>query len=195
MLPPTPWWPPWWTGQPERGPERLSSVVAVVAVGVSGWDEVEGLYRAQREDLVRLAGLLLDEPGACEEVVQDAFVALHLHRGTVDPDRVPAYVRSAVLNAARSRLRRRRVAERLGRIRPAAPPSPEDEALRGDRQAAVLAAVRRLPRRQQEVVVLRYWLDLSEADIAATLQISAGSVKTHASRALGSVARMLGDDR
>jgi RNA polymerase sigma-70 factor (sigma-E family) len=164
-------------------------------VGVSGWDEVEGLYRAQREDLVRLAGLLLDEPGACEEVVQDAFVALHLHRGTVDPDRVPAYVRSAVLNAARSRLRRRRVAERLGRIRPAAPPSPEDEALRGDRQAAVLAAVRRLPRRQQEVVVLRYWLDLSEADIAATLQISAGSVKTHASRALGSVARMLGDDR
>ena len=174
---------------------RLWSVVAVVAAGVTGWEEVEGMYRAQRSDLVRLAGLLLDDPGACEEVVQDAFVALHLHHGTVDPDRLPAYLRSAVLNAARSRLRRRRVADRLGRIRPGSPATPEDEAILGDRRAAVLAAVRRLPRRQQEVVVLRYWLDLSEADIAATLQISPGSVKTHASRALATVARTLGEDR
>lgn len=168
-------------------------MVAIVAVGLTGWEEVEGLYRTLREDLVRLAGLLLDEPGACEEVVQDAFVALHLH--SVDPDRVPAYLRSAVLNGARSRLRRRRVADRLGRIRPGSPPTPEDESILGDRRAAVLAAVRRLPRRQQEVVVLRYWLELSEAEIAATLHISAGSVKTHASRALAAVARTLGDDR
>lgn len=171
------------------------SVVAVVAGEVSGWGEVELLYRACRDDLVRLAGLLLDEPGACEEVVQDAFVALHLHRGTVPSEKVPAYLRSVVLNAARSRLRRRRVAERLGRIMPSAPASPEDEAVIGDRRAAVLTAVRRLPRRQQEVVLLRYWLDLSEADIAATLGISAGSVKVHASRALGAVARTLGEDR
>jgi RNA polymerase sigma-70 factor (sigma-E family) len=170
-------------------------VVATVALRVSGWQEVEGLYRTHRGDLVRLAGLLLDEPGACEEVVQDAFIALHLHRGSVAPDKVPAYLRSAVLNAARSRLRRRRVADRLGRIRPGAPPTPEDETILDDRRAAVLAAVRLLPRRQQEVVVLRYWLDLSEADIAATLGISAGSVKTHASRGLASVARTLGDDR
>ena len=170
-------------------------MVAVVAAGVTGWEEVEAMYRAQRADLVRLAGLLLDEPGACEEVVQDAFVALHLHRAGVDPDRAPAYLRSAVLNAARSRLRRRRVAERLGRIVPGLPATPEDEAILGDRRATVLAAVRRLPRRQQEVVLLRYWLDLSEAEIAATLHISAGSVKTHASRALTSVAATLGEDR
>ena len=170
-------------------------MVATVAVGVTGWEEVEALYRSQRADLVRLAGLLLDEPGACEEVVQDAFVALHLHRGAVATDRVPAYLRSAVLNAARSRLRRRRVADRLGRIRPGSPPTPEDQAVLGDRRAAVLAAVRKLPRRQQEVVVLRYWLDLSEAEIATTLRISAGSVKTHASRALAAVARALGEDR
>jgi len=174
---------------------RLWGVVAVVAMRVSGWDDVEALYRVERDDLVRLAGLLLDDPGACEEVVQDAFVSLHLRRGAVDPERVPAYLRSAVLNAARSRLRRRRVAERLGRLRPGAPATPEDEAVLGDRRAAVLAAVRRLPRRQQEVVVLRYWLDLSEAEIATTLGISAGSVKTHASRALAAVGNMLGDDR
>jgi RNA polymerase sigma-70 factor (sigma-E family) len=170
-------------------------VVATVAVLVTGWEEVEGLYRTERDSLVRLAGLLLDEPGACEEVVQDAFIALHLHRGSVAADRVPAYLRSAVLNAARSRLRRRRVADRLGRIRPGSPLTPEDETVLGERRAAVLAAVRHLPRRQQEVVVLRYWLDLSEAEIAATLGISAGSVKTHASRGLAAVARRLGEDR
>ena len=166
-----------------------------MAPGLTAWDDVEVLYRAQRDDLVRLAGLLLDEPGACEEVVQDAFIALHLHRGNVHPDKVPAYLRSAVLNGARSRLRRRRVAERLGRIMPGAAPSPEDEAVVGERRAAVLAAVRRLPRRQMEVVVLRYWLDLTEADIAATLGISAGSVKVHASRALAAVSRTLGEDQ
>jgi len=166
-----------------------------VASVVSPWDDVEALYRTQRDDLVRLAGLLLDEPGACEEVVQDAFIALHLHRGTVATDKVPAYLRSAVLNAARSRLRRRRVAERFGRILPGSAPGPEDEAILGDRRAAVLAAVRRLPRRQMEVVVLRYWLDLTEADIAASLGISAGSVKVHASRALAAVTRSLGEDQ
>ena len=163
--------------------------------GVTGWEDVEQLYRAQRDDLVRLAGLLLDDPGACEEVVQAAFVALHLHRGAVAPERVEAYLRSTVLNAARSRLRRRRVADRLGRLRPGSPATPEDEAVIGDRRAAVLAAVRLLPRRQQEVVVLRYWLDLSEAEIASTLGISTGSVKTHASRALAAVARSLGEER
>lgn len=164
-----------------------------MAAGVSAWDDVEVLYRDHRGELVRLAGLLLDEPGACEEVVQDAFIALHLHRGAVAPEKVPAYLRSAVLNAARSRLRRRRVAERLGRILPGATSDPEDEAVLGERRAAVLAAVRRLPRRQMEVVVLRYWLDLSEADIAATLGISTGSVKVHASRALAAVSRSLGE--
>lgn len=166
-----------------------------MALGVTGWEDVEVMYRAKRAELVRLAGLLLDEPGACEEVVQDAFVALHLHRGTVAPEKVPAYLRSAVLNAARSRLRRRRVAERLGRVLPSTSPSPEEEAVLGDRRATILAAVRRLPRRQQQVVVLRYWLDLPEADIAATLGISAGSVKVHASRALTAVTRTLGEDR
>ena len=164
-----------------------------MAAGVSAWDDVEILYRDHRAELVRLAGLLLDEPGACEEVVQDAFIALHLHRGAVASEKVPAYLRSAVLNGARSRLRRRRVADRLGRILPGVTASPEDEAVLGERRAAVLAAVRRLPRRQMEVVVLRYWLDLSEAQIAATLGISAGSVKVHASRALAAVSRSLGE--
>lgn len=170
-------------------------MVATVAAPVTGWEDVERLYRCEREGLVRLAGLLLDEPGDCEEVVQDAFVAFHLRRGSVAPDRVPAYLRSTVLNGARSRLRRRRVADRLGLSRPGPVATPEDETILSASRAPVLEAVRRLPRRQQEVVVLRYWLDLSEADIAATLGISAGSVKTHASRALATVGRTLGVDR
>ncbi len=165
-----------------------------MAVGMRGWEEIELSYRAHRGDLVRLAGLLLDEPGAREEVVQDAFVALHLRRGTVAPEKVPAYLRSSVLNAARSRLRHRRVVDRLGWILPTTPPTPEDEAISGDRRAGVLTAVRRLSRRQQEVVVLRYWMDLSEADIAATLGISPGSVKVHASRALAAIARSVGEE-
>jgi RNA polymerase sigma-70 factor (sigma-E family) len=155
-------------------------------------------YRTHYRSLVKLAGLLLDDRGACEEVVQDAFVSVFgKGRSLREPDRLPAYLRSAVLNGARSRLRKRDVRRRLAVVRDdaGAAAQPEAGALRADDRRVVLEAMRRLPERQREVLVLRYWLDLSEADIAETLGISAGTVKTHASRGMDALARLLEDYR
>lgn len=153
-------------------------------------------YREHYRSLVRLASLLLDDVGACEEVVQDAFVRVW-QRGPAlrTPDRLPSYLRSAVLNGARSRLRHRLVRRRhlSAVLEPA--PAAETAALAGDPDQAVLRALRSLPVRQREVLALRYYLDLSEAEIAATLGISAGSVKTHAHRGLATLAEQLEDPR
>jgi len=161
-------------------------------------DDLVLFYEQHYRDLVRLAAVLLDDVGTCEEVVQDAFVRVwerppHLR----SPDRLPAYLRSAVLNGARSRLRRRRVQQhhlRVVRRRDAAPPA-EDAAMAADPDAAVLRALRALPARQREVLALRYYLDLPEAEIATTLGISAGSVKTHAHRGLQALGAALEDAR
>ncbi|MGH9048743.1 MAG: SigE family RNA polymerase sigma factor [Acidimicrobiia bacterium] len=150
------------------------------------------LFREHYLALVRLACLLLDERGAGEEVVQDAFVRLHgtAHR-VRDPDAAPAYLRSIVLNLARSRMRRRLVAlRRHPRPSPDAAPVEEIAILRED-QREVLAALRTLPTRQRECLALRYFGELSEAEIAATLGISPGSVKTHTSRGIAALTSKL----
>lgn len=170
-------------GVPE--PERIS---ARSATGLAT------AYAAHYASLVRLAALLLDDVGTCEEVVQDAFVNVwRRDPALAAPDRLPAYLRSAVLNGARSQLRRRQVRRR--HEAPVSPAAPAAEvaslAARGDDE--VLAALRALPDRQREVLVLRYYLDLSEADIATTLGISVGSVKTHAHRGLATLAAVLED--
>ena len=154
-------------------------------------------YREHYRPLVKLAGLLIDDVGVCEELVQDAFVHVFgTPRSLRDPARLPAYLRSAVLNGARSRLRRRDVRPRLAAVRvDDTPGQPETGAIRADDRRAVLEAMRSLPDRQRDVLVLRYWLDLSEAEIAETLDISAGTVKTHASRGMDALARLLEDRR
>lgn len=150
------------------------------------------LYHARRLRLVRLAVLLVDDLATAEDVVQDVFTALHRRHGDdlgrlADPE---AYLVSGVLNRARSELRRRRTA-RAWRPPPATSPAAEDEALldAGDQQ--VLAALRTLTARQRQVVVLRYWAELSEAEIADTLRVSRGTVKSTASRALAVLRRRL----
>ena len=138
--------------------------------------------------LVRLAACLTGERDTAEDVVQDAFVSLQRHRGTLrDPSAAEAYLRSAVVNGSRSQVRRL-VRERLRR-RPADVPyaSSEERAVDNDEQARVLAAVQALPTRQREVVVCRYYLELSEAETARLLDISPGSVKKHAHRAVRAV--------
>jgi RNA polymerase sigma-70 factor (sigma-E family) len=158
---------------------------------------IEDLYRDHYRSLVRLASLLVDDLPTCEEVVQDAFVAIH-RRGLdgIDPGHVPAYLRSAVLNAARSQLRRRSVRRRLAPVADARQhPSPEQGAVLAEDRRAVLDAVRALPARQQDVIVLRYWLELGEAEIAATLGIAPGTVKTHAKRGLEALAIRLEQNR
>ncbi|MDP3967744.1 MAG: SigE family RNA polymerase sigma factor [Nocardioides sp.] len=141
------------------------------------------LYVAHQRSLVRLATLLLRDAMVAEEVVQDAFVAVHDRwRRLREPDDAVAYLRQAVVNRCRSVLRRRTVA--LKHVPPAVPDAPgaDEDVVVHERRGEVLTALRALPTRQREVLVLRYYLDLSEADIATTLGISRGAVKSHASR-------------
>ena len=165
------------------------------APGVGG--SLAALHREHYRSLVRLAAVLVDDVATCEELVQDAFVAVLVrHSALSDGARLPAYLRSAVLNGARSHLRRRRTRERVrpvGVVRVEG--SAEAGALRAEEHEVVLAALRALPERQREVLALRYYLDLSEAEIAETLGIGAGTVKTHAARGMAALHQTLGDQR
>lgn len=159
---------------------------------------VERLYAEQWVSMVRLSYLLVHDQGRAEEIVQDSLVAVHQrwHR-LADPASAAAYLRQAVVNRSRSALRHRGVVERfLARQAPPpdAPPA-DDAALATDRRETVLAALRRLPRRQREVIVLRYYLDLSEAEIARTLGVTRGAVKSHASRGSAALRSMLEGER
>lgn len=156
------------------------------------------LYAVHRLPLVRLAVLLVDEVTIAEDVVQDAFIALHRRLERLDdPGAALAYLRVSVLNAARSTLRRRRTV-RTYLAKASAPDDVEPadrEVVRAEDRDEVLAAVRRLPTRQREVLILRYWADLSERQIAQTLGISEGTVKSTASRGLDRLETMLGGTR
>ena len=158
-------------------------------------DLVSHLHRTHGLALVRMAKLLVGDQQSAEDAVQDAFLGLYRALPRLrDPDAVLPYLRTAVLNRARSTLRfRRRAALRKVPYDP--PDSSAESAVmdRADRQA-VLQAVRRLPRRAREVLVLRYYLDLTDADIAAALGISRGTVSSTASRAIAALARDLKEE-
>ena len=159
--------------------------------------DLRTLYDAHWRYLVRLAALLVDDIASAEDVVQDAFVALHKRSGALrDPDAALAYLRTSVLNLSRSVLRRRQTARKHLKVAEpdTVPPADHDVLLRDEHRAA-LAAVRQLPRHQREVLVLRYWSGLSEREIAQTLGISPGSVKSAASRGLAALQRILGGDQ
>jgi RNA polymerase sigma-70 factor (sigma-E family) len=145
------------------------------------------LYDAHYTELVRVAVLLVRDPESAEDVVQDAFVQVWKRWSRLaDRDRAVGYLRTCVVNGARSALRRRgterRHVERQGHERATDVPGADDRTLVALRDRTVLEALQDLPRRQREVLVLRHYLDLSEAEIAAVLGIGRGSVKTHASR-------------
>jgi len=143
---------------------------------------LEQLYAGHYAALVRLAVLLLRDQGLAEDVVQDSFVATHRRWDRIDPAKAPAYLRQTVVNRSRSALRHHGV---VARHRPdPLPDGPPADAnlLDKERRRLVLDALAELPQRQREVLALRYYLDLSEAEIAATLGISRGAVKSHASR-------------
>lgn len=147
--------------------------------------------------MVRLATLLLSgDQRRAEEVVQDALLGLHrswAHLG--DPDRCGGYLRRSVVNGCRSVHRRRTVERRYLRLMARDDVAPDDTEREGVEHELVLRALRGLPARQREVLVLRYWYDASEADIARTLGVSAGAVKTHAHRGLAAVRTALGTGR
>lgn len=155
------------------------------------WDADEAvtqLYSAQYRSLVRLAVLLLRDVGTAEEVVQDSFIAMHgSWRRLRDPDRALAYLRQTVVNRSRSALRRRSVEHRHAPTPMPDHASAEHGALETLERENIIRALHRLPPRQREVLVLRYYLDLSEAQIAETIGISRGAVKSHASRGMATL--------
>ena len=159
---------------------------------------VTALYQAHAVGLIRLAVVMLGDRPAAEDVVQDAFAGLYRRWSHLSgKDRALGYVRASVLNGCRSRLRARVRDERLAAASPAtlAAASAEQAVLIGEEHAAVLAALRRLPDRQREALVLRYYLDLSEPEIAASMGIGKGTVKSTTSRALAALGRLLEGSR
>ena len=155
---------------------------------------VEELYAAHWRQLVRLAVLLVHDQAAAEDVVQDAFVAMHGRWSRLrDPDKALAYLRRSVVNRSRSALRHRTVVERHARTSSAGAGTVDGPAVAGARRDAVRAALLELSERQREVLVLRHYLDWSQAQIADALGISPGSVKAHAHRGSAALRELLGD--
>ena len=158
----------------------------------AGDDVLVDLYRAHYRSLVRLAALLLDDVSTSEEVVQDAYIRMHgAWRRINDPEKALPYLRTTVVNLSRSRMRRRQVAERHAPKPMPDAPSAEYGAISLAERDAVVAALRELPPKQREALVLRFYGDLTEADIAAAMGCSQGAVKSHLHRGKAALARHL----
>jgi RNA polymerase sigma-70 factor (sigma-E family) len=162
-----------------------------------GGVQLEELYVAHCRQLVGLAQLILGRNAAAEDIVQEAFIRVCGSRSTIrDPDRAAGYLRITTMNLARSVMRRQQTARRHAPDPPAEPAGTEEPVLTKVRNVGVLDALRQLPWRQQQVIMLRYYADLSVLETAQTLQISAATVETHGSRALarlGDALHALGD--
>jgi RNA polymerase sigma-70 factor (sigma-E family) len=160
---------------------------------------IAALFRDHHAELVRLALLMVGDLATAEDVVQDVYASLHRGSRARSVEAPLPYVRAAVLNGCRSIHRRRAIAHRVGLAHRASlndetvRASAESEVILSEDRRQVLSALARLPRRRREVLVLRYYLGLSEAEIAAVLGISAGTVKSTAARALAALARDLGE--
>jgi RNA polymerase sigma-70 factor (sigma-E family) len=171
---------------------RAVPAIDVPALPTDRRAAVTALFHAHNRALVRLASLLVDDRETAEDVVQEAFISLYRHwTGIRDPGAALGYLRAATLNLSRSRIRRRRRELSLvpSELQPVA--AADVSALTRDATDEVMRVLATLPRRQREVVVLRYYDDLSEAEIATTLGISPGSVKQHAHRALTALSQRL----
>ena len=155
---------------------------------------VSALYEAHAVGLIRLAIVMLGDRPAAEDVVQEAFCGLYRRWGQLDdPGNAQRYVRSAVLNGCRSALRRLHRESRSARPDEWLETSESAEALAlvNAEHRAVLSALRRLPARQREALVLRFYLDLPELEIARSMGISPGTVKSTTSRALAALGRLV----
>jgi len=154
---------------------------------------VTALYQEHALGLVRLAYVMLGSRPSAEDVVQEAFYGLYRRWDWLsDPDRALPYVRSAVLNGCRSVLRRR-PARDLEAVHQPAEISAEAAALTSEERREVMRALRRLPDRQRETLVLRFYLDEPEAEIARVMGIRPGTVRSTTHRALSALGRLLGE--
>jgi RNA polymerase sigma-70 factor (sigma-E family) len=184
---------------PPRVLDGMIEAMAGTSVGRNVADERTGaddalveLYRAHYRSLVRLAALLLDDVGASEEVVQDAYIRMHgAWRRIKDPDKALPYLRTTVVNLSRSRMRHRQVAEKHAPKPMPDAASAEYGAIARAERDAVIGALRALPDKQREALVLRFYGDLSESEIAAAMRCSQGTVKSHLHRGKAALARHL----
>jgi RNA polymerase sigma-70 factor (sigma-E family) len=170
----------------------LDSVAAGRANGRTADHAVTELYGLHYQSLVRLSALLVRDVTTAEEVVQDAFVAMHgAWRRLRDTDKALSYLRQSVVNRSRSVLRHRAVIDKYAPKPTPDAPSAEQGAITQLERSAVIAALRSLPDRQREALVLRYYADLSEAQIALAMGISRGAVKSHTARAMSALRTVL----
>lgn len=184
-------------GEPDAVPARPTIVTETLVAGAAldsvaaEWDAdraVTLIYSEQYRSLVRLAALLVRDVATAEEVVQDSFVAMHgAWRRLRDSDKALSYLRQSVVNRARSVLRHRVVVDRNAPKPAPDMPSAEQGAISLLERSAVINALRTLPPRQREALVLKYYADLSEAQIATAMGISRGAVKSHTARAMTSL--------
>src|SRR5262249_19547674 len=191
-------------GEPDMGPARpihvTETLVADAALGSvpAEWDAekaVTAIYTTHYRSLVRLAVLLVRDVATAEEVVQDSFIAMHsAWRRLRDNDKALSYLRQSVVNRSRSVLRHRMVVDRNAPKPPPDMPSAEQGAITLLERSAVVTALRTLPPRQREALVLRFYGDLSEAQIAAAMGISKGAVKSHTARAMTALRSVLERD-
>jgi RNA polymerase sigma-70 factor (sigma-E family) len=156
----------------------------------SGQAAVTALYQAHALGLVRLAHVMLGDRSSAEDIVQDAFCGLYRRWGALsDEAKALQYVRSCVLNGCRTQLRHRRRGQIVDHLPSAV--SAETSALTGEEHREVMTALRGLPHRQREVLVLRFFLDLTEAQIAADMGIGQSTVRSTTHRALAALGRKL----
>jgi RNA polymerase sigma-70 factor (sigma-E family) len=159
---------------------------------------VTELYQAHAVGLIKLGVIMLGDRTAAEDVVQDAFFGLYRNWGRLtDSVNALAYARASVLNGCRAALRQRIRRERRdlsGVADAATAQSVESIVLLSEEHRAVFAALRRLPDRQREALVLRFYLGVSEEETARAMGISRGTVKSSTSRALAALGRMLKEE-
>jgi RNA polymerase sigma-70 factor (sigma-E family) len=156
---------------------------------------VAALYQAHALGLVKLAVLMVGDQPTAEDVVQDAFLGLYRRWAALqDQEKALSYVHASVLNGCRMIHRGK---YRRGRAAPGDPghaESAEAAAMLGEAHREVLAALRRLPARQREAVVLRYYLDMTEDQAAQAMGVSRGTVKSATSRGIVALARLLKEE-
>lgn len=169
----------------------LSPTVAREAASVDAL--VVRLFTEEGDSLVRLARFFVDDRTAAEDLVQEAFIRLARAAHRIrDPDAAPAYLRSIVLNLARDHNRRGLVSLRHHLPGPDPVASVEDQLVDAEGRQEVLEALRGLPLRQRDAVVLRYWGELAVEEIAVTMGVSRNTVKTHLKRGLAALEGPLG---
>ncbi|MFH8375218.1 SigE family RNA polymerase sigma factor [Streptomyces cyaneofuscatus] len=173
--------------RPARLPSQRGGADETVAAGTTV-DHLTETYRAHYRSLLGLAALLLDDTASCEDVVQEAFIRVHSARNRVrEPEKTLAYLRQTVVNLSRSALRRRILGLKLLSKPMPDMASAEEGAYDQLERDALIKAMKGLQRRQREVLVLRYFADMTEAQVAETLGVSLGSVKAYGSRGIAAL--------